>query len=411
MVSRTLGRRLGADFGSVRVHIDAPSARDVHAHAYTVGEHLVFDAGRYEPGSQRGQHLIAHELTHVLQQRAARGGARLRPGLSQPGEPSERRAEAVADAVSRSQSASATEAASSGDVVRTLARQAAETGMPADAAGPWQALAEEPAAEAVIGAEGAAGAELGEWDARDGDTPLAGPMLPVPERPEQLEELQAPGDATSAERAEEAFEPAGELVATLADGQPVQRQAKKGKPKSPPTSGVPAKLTRWITTIEIDLTAQTIKVNWSDRSKPQTTSISSGRGRPCTSADPCADQRSENCTPTGSFSPKFRGDSTFHNTHGDPMSWYVDLGITDSKGNGRGIGIHDSQPVKGVPASHGCVRVPSAIAETINKNVIKSTSIDISGKAATKRWTDKSCPPRGKKGQGAGTGGSAPARH
>jgi hypothetical protein len=92
------------------------------------------------------------------------------------------------------------------------------------------------------------------------------------------------------------------------------------------------------------------------------------------------------------------------------MSWYVDLGITDRKGNSRGIGIHDSQPVKGVPASHGCVRVPPAIAETINKNVIKSTSIDISGKAATKPWTDKSCPPRPKKRPGPGTSGGSAGR-
>ncbi len=65
--------RFGADFGGVRIHTDgqaAESARAVNAHAYTVGEDIVFAGGRYDPVSPSGQRTIAHELTHVVQQRS-----------------------------------------------------------------------------------------------------------------------------------------------------------------------------------------------------------------------------------------------------------------------------------------------------------------------------------------------------
>lgn len=63
--------RFGHDFSRVRIHDDAraaESARAVNAHAYTVGEDIVFDSGRYDPGSRDGMHLLAHELAHTVQQ-------------------------------------------------------------------------------------------------------------------------------------------------------------------------------------------------------------------------------------------------------------------------------------------------------------------------------------------------------
>ncbi len=63
--------RFGHDFGHVRVHTDAHAAQSasaVNALAYTVGSDVVFAAGQYAPGTQHGQRLLAHELTHVLQQ-------------------------------------------------------------------------------------------------------------------------------------------------------------------------------------------------------------------------------------------------------------------------------------------------------------------------------------------------------
>ena len=63
--------RFQHDFGGVRVHTDAQAARSaesVNAMAYTVGSHIVFGSGRYSPQAQSGQRLLAHELTHVVQQ-------------------------------------------------------------------------------------------------------------------------------------------------------------------------------------------------------------------------------------------------------------------------------------------------------------------------------------------------------
>jgi hypothetical protein len=68
--------RFGFDFAAVRVHADAAatqSARDLNAKAYTVGNHVVFDAGEFSPDSPAGRRLLAHELTHVVQQSG--GGA------------------------------------------------------------------------------------------------------------------------------------------------------------------------------------------------------------------------------------------------------------------------------------------------------------------------------------------------
>lgn len=71
---RFFEQRFGHDFSRVAIHRDslaADSAQAVRAKAYTVGEHLVFNRGRYQPDSAAGRELIAHELTHVLQQRGS----------------------------------------------------------------------------------------------------------------------------------------------------------------------------------------------------------------------------------------------------------------------------------------------------------------------------------------------------
>ena len=63
--------RFGYDFSNVRVHTDpmaVKSARDVNAVAYTVGRDIVFGDNQYAPRTLSGQHLLAHELTHTVQQ-------------------------------------------------------------------------------------------------------------------------------------------------------------------------------------------------------------------------------------------------------------------------------------------------------------------------------------------------------
>nr|MDT0658151.1 DUF4157 domain-containing protein [Micromonospora sp. DSM 115978] len=93
----------GQDFGDVRVHTgDAAhdSARSVHAQAYTVGPNIVFQRDSYDPASDAGRHMLAHELTHVVQQRSgpvdgtdAGGGVK----VSDPSDRFEREAVANAD--------------------------------------------------------------------------------------------------------------------------------------------------------------------------------------------------------------------------------------------------------------------------------------------------------------------------
>ena len=102
--------RLGADFSDVRVHTDAKaseSARSVQAHAYTVGSDVVFQSGQYAPESDSGKRMLAHELTHVVQQRSGPVAGTPAPGgikISHPSDTFERAAESSADRAMSSQS-------------------------------------------------------------------------------------------------------------------------------------------------------------------------------------------------------------------------------------------------------------------------------------------------------------------
>lgn len=65
--------RFGQDFSDVRVHTGSSahdSAKSVNAQAYTVGSNIVFQRDKYDPSSDSGKHMLAHELTHVVQQRS-----------------------------------------------------------------------------------------------------------------------------------------------------------------------------------------------------------------------------------------------------------------------------------------------------------------------------------------------------
>jgi hypothetical protein len=72
--------RFGADFSRVRVHTDGGAvqmSRDLQAQAFTTGQDIYFGAGRYDPGSEDGKRLLAHELTHVVQQNSGVNGNQL----------------------------------------------------------------------------------------------------------------------------------------------------------------------------------------------------------------------------------------------------------------------------------------------------------------------------------------------
>jgi hypothetical protein len=134
--------RFGHDFGAVRVHDDADSARAagaIGARAFTVGSDIVLGAQERDLSGPRGEALLAHELTHVVQQRGGGG----------PGAP-DTRLEAEADHVSR--------AVVAGQAVRVSSRaqpgtlQAAAPVAAAAAAPAIGALAIRCAVGAVVGA-------------------------------------------------------------------------------------------------------------------------------------------------------------------------------------------------------------------------------------------------------------------
>src|SRR5581483_1370079 len=94
--------RFGQDFSHVRIHADetgAESAQALGANAYTVHNHIAFAPGRFSPGTERGSRLLAHELTHVVQQGSSPSG-NTEPAngfeIVSPGDRSERAAERIA---------------------------------------------------------------------------------------------------------------------------------------------------------------------------------------------------------------------------------------------------------------------------------------------------------------------------
>jgi hypothetical protein len=85
--------RFGWDLAAVRIHTGPPAdghAARFRARAYTVGSHVYFGRGRYDPGSAAGRSLLSHEIAHVVQQ--GTGAAPLAPALAPegPGAPLER---------------------------------------------------------------------------------------------------------------------------------------------------------------------------------------------------------------------------------------------------------------------------------------------------------------------------------
>src|SRR5207344_148493 len=115
-----MGQALNADFSGVRVHTDAGADglnQSLSARAFTTGRDIYFRQGEYNPGSSGGRELLAHELTHVVQQNpdkvktkgddegsscacgGAASGAQMKLSVSQPGDQYEQEADRVADAV------------------------------------------------------------------------------------------------------------------------------------------------------------------------------------------------------------------------------------------------------------------------------------------------------------------------
>lgn len=93
--------RVGADLGGVRVHRNEGAdraARMVEATAFTLGQNIAFSRGAFQPETEAGKRLIAHEAVHTVQQRGATWAIR---GISNPHDRSEREADAIASGAAR----------------------------------------------------------------------------------------------------------------------------------------------------------------------------------------------------------------------------------------------------------------------------------------------------------------------
>jgi hypothetical protein len=107
----------GADFSGVRIYTDSRAdglSQSLSARAFTTGHDVFFRQGEYNPGSSAGRELLAHELTHVVQQNGA--GIQRKMTVSQPGDAHEIEADQVARVVMQQEHAGSTDR-------QTLARQ------------------------------------------------------------------------------------------------------------------------------------------------------------------------------------------------------------------------------------------------------------------------------------------------
>jgi hypothetical protein len=121
--------RLGHDFADVRIHTDGAaeaSARAVDAHAYTVGSHIAFQRSAYNPASDSGRTTLAHELTHVVQQRNGPVDGTEAPGGIRVSDPSDRFEREASATAAQAVAAPVTAAAAPAQVQREAAAEEQE---------------------------------------------------------------------------------------------------------------------------------------------------------------------------------------------------------------------------------------------------------------------------------------------
>ena len=149
-------RGFGFDFSKVRVHTDEQAdraARSLGAEAFTLGTDVVFRAGAWNPHSYQGQHLLAHELAHVVQQDGQTGvvDTALTVEVGDAHDPLEAQADSAADAVMHGRAASVTDLRP-GRVQRRIQRAVSTVCNPPSM---WLMLAGNPAAVPLAVAFGA----------------------------------------------------------------------------------------------------------------------------------------------------------------------------------------------------------------------------------------------------------------
>ncbi len=101
-IATKAGQTMGQDFSHVTIHNDTQSdqlSKQLGAKAFTTGNDIFFREGAYNPGSSDGQHLIAHELTHVVQQGASTPSVQGKMTVNDPNDQYEAEADKTADIV------------------------------------------------------------------------------------------------------------------------------------------------------------------------------------------------------------------------------------------------------------------------------------------------------------------------
>jgi hypothetical protein len=116
-----MGAALGHDLSGVQVHADTKAdtlSRELNAEAFTTGQDVFFRQGAYDPGSDSGRELIAHELTHVVQQGTGAVGSAQGMTVNPPDDVYEQEADAVAQQVANVGVEAATAGAAGGTAQR-----------------------------------------------------------------------------------------------------------------------------------------------------------------------------------------------------------------------------------------------------------------------------------------------------
>jgi hypothetical protein len=390
----------GASFATVRLHDDAAShaaAQTLNAHAFTIGQHIHFAAGQYRPDERAGLHLLAHELTHTVQQRGMAPEAPQRDGVvvDPIDSPLERAADRAADrVVSNLDSHSASRAAvpASRPMIQRVgvgeffSRLFGEgTFSEAELQRYLQYLDDHAAIEGDYDSDNKAREIVRRW--RRGD-PKFRPSLtqkqlmllemidgPTLDDDEQaiLELLRGSNDADvraliATAGGEESLK--GEFHWGESDELDRFLEAWHRKPGNQPAPQRTAgdRRPRIVEIVVNQDTPQFVTIRYND-GRLEASRCSTGKGTCCvepgSATGPSAAQtqvNDSNWTPVGSHTVQFT-----QAMHGE-IAWWTQF-------HSRAIALHEYAPVDGTPISHGCVRLSGAFAKRIHEGVVPGRTV------------------------------------
>jgi hypothetical protein len=390
--------RFGQDFSGVRVHTEgraSESARAVDALAYTVGQNIVFGAGQYRPETDAGRRLLAHELTHTVQQSRMSASAGAGLEIATAGGALEAEADAAARSTAAGQAQAPQIPARRGLLQRVsfgewLSRVFGGGTFSDDELQAYlRFLDENDRIEDNIDSDNKAREVVQRWQngspgyeltlrrkvlliqemisgfTGDDDEQAILAILRGANEPEVAIILTEVGESTLRDNFHTGESDQLETFLTEFHN---RRTAAQIPQPGRPSRRVPGR-SRYIEQIVVDLkTTQTVTIHWSDGVQ-ESDICSTGKGSCCVdSADPngegctiAGSRRSRSaCTPVGDFLVQFH----LERTAGGVQKWteFVD---------DRDIALHYYSPVDGTPLSHGCVRLNWGMAVKIFDGSVK----------------------------------------